>query len=143
MAKQQAARCSPCDLNFPRDQGTCWACDKPTWLADDEDFPKDWKALASARRRLLKPGSPIPNITDAVTPAIGNRLFVADRLLREAGYEPETGVIVCIRDQFYELVGVYNKTDATTGGGWILDEVDPEAEFADLPVLAGNPPSGG
>lgn len=136
-SKNRSARCVPCDLNYYPDRKLCLICrgdlDKSE-LEPDADLGEKLERLQALRRQELNGGK--INNARVVTVEHNGRLWVADSLLRRYGYTPQDLDIVLINDTYYELVGrVANKEIS----GWLLEEIDPDAEVAQLteqhPVL--------
>lgn len=137
-----AARCSPCDINFPSDRKKCLACDRPTWDAPSEDWDREWKVevakiRADRRRAEVRP---IENI-DAKPVEKNGQLFVAEQLLYDHEIDPLEDPICLVGGSFYELVD--RRFADTTIPAWRIEPVTVGEDFERLPVLAENPPHGG
>lgn len=78
---------------------------------------------------------PYPHRYNAVAriyEAADGRLWVTHEELLEAGYQSiEADTVLWLNNTFYEVQGY-----SSTGGSWWIEAIDPEAEFADLPVLS-------
>lgn len=75
-----------------------------------------------------------PHQADNNVPVIEDQgqLWVTHRNALEAGYSAiESGTILYLNNTFYEVQGWNDKTDC-----WWVTKIDPEAEFAELPVLS-------
>lgn len=130
-------RCSPCDLNLPTRLETCPVCGKETWRVAD-DWTPDWEfevAKLKALRRAER-GDPIPNIENSKAPVFGREEdpgpFVPERVLIQGGVYPEIGGIVLLNDRYYELIE--RRFGDKPIPAWMVEEIDVELEFADLPV---------
>lgn len=150
-----AKRCSICGINYPDDLADpkCKVCDESLAYIHDETPDEDW---VSKIHELLSPSpetTPLEAIEiifiaampsdeeDSIYPhKADNRahvsehngqLFVTHQALLSAGYEGiEAGTIVYLNDKFYEVEGYAHGRQV-----WWVTEIDPEKEFADLPVV--------
>lgn len=128
------ARCSHCDMNYPKDIDPCPMCEKPTWVdkSEDADWDGDWRATVESFHKRHIEGNPIPN-ADIPVVTKGDRYFVAASLLKESGYwHVHEDSVLLIRGKFYEVEGmIYRNSDTPS---WWIEPVSVSTK--DIPVMS-------
>ncbi len=130
-----ARRCSTCDVNYP-DEDTheiCLGCNAETWRMGKEDtWDEDWPAKVDLLNKQARVKSgPIPSVETQLF-RYKDRLWIAEQLLTNEGYLPESLGIVRINDDFYELSG-YRGGEIPS---WWIEKVEQEFAFAHLKVMS-------
>lgn len=122
---------------MPTDKKSCPACGKPTWLLSHESdkYDSDWTETIARQKLILAPG-----ITDVPADLIRwkGHDWIAQEMLELYGYGPQDLDVVCIRGEYYELVG---KADQNGTVGWWVEKITPLDFDAEVghPVLDEEP----
>lgn len=116
-------------------------CDKATFSSPFSAPDPDWEdraraGLAEAPEFMfffIELSQPVLRVeAEAEIVEEDGRLFVDHQALLDAGYlNIEADKVMMLNGRFYEVLGRDRKRSR-----WWVGEIDPEAEFADVPVLS-------
>lgn len=134
-----ANRCPACSINYPHNVTQCLVCDGGLLFSPYGAVDANWEDMA--REKLGEDPEFLfifvdlyPHTADNNVPVYENSgvLWVTHRNALEAGYSGiESGTILYLNNTFYEVQGWDDKHDR-----WWIEEINPEAEFDDIPVLS-------
>jgi hypothetical protein len=141
-----AQRCAKCGINYPTWLKQCLVCDQATFSSPFSAPDPDWEDVARAKLNeepdfmffFVELEVPVLRLeAEAEIVEENGRLFVDHQDLLDAGYlNIETDKVVMLNERFYEVLGRDRTRGKTRYGRWWINEIDPEAEFSDVPVLS-------